>query len=482
MTINIGNGKRMELDRAKLAVSGAMGPVSDRFRFYYAPLFFPTIPTIPGLDAPPIIDISEYVQGFSFSWDADAAKRSGSIEIDMLAMPVSARSIIQGYPSDLMDDNTFYDLVKNIGQGCIFACHEILIDNVWRRWPIGWFIARDITYTRSGFDTGTLLNAVNPVVIVNSQIGSSPAKLELLDLTSYFDTMRSETSYQIAAGVEYMAALKQIVIDSGFYDYINENITGNTSFRVGLWSIGPCKQRTSRATTFTPGTTWRAIMDSLTEGCNYFPLFTTPDGEFTTGERIRPGLKLTEDYHGSQMNMRKATLFQPGAGQRYAEGISWNGDIVASAGFSFPQLNLWNQVVTQSSFADSTFLRVAQIKDPDSLLDETNIGTWITKELTVDNAANVGVLLQIAEWYAYYADFHSVQLEVETPISFFVDRRVTPYTRASVGYDWRSGYQSYWDYAELSWSVSNGDTTMKRTYGSSPKFYFPILDNPASPS
>jgi hypothetical protein len=223
------------------------------------------------------------------------------------------------------------------------------------------------------------------------------------------------------------------------------------------------------------------MMDSLSEGCNYFHVFTTPDGEFTTGERIRPGLRINEDYHGSQLTFDKMAIFTPGTTQEYAEGVSWNGDLGDSGSFSFPQASLWNQVVASASFADVQQIQISAIADPDSLLDSSNIGQYITVEKQIENAANVGALFDISSWHCYYADFHSVQLTIETPVQFFVDRRVNPYARVSIGYDWRSGDPSYWDYAELAWRFSSGENTIRKTYGSSPKFYFPILDNPASP-
>jgi len=454
-----------------------MGTISDRFRFYYAPLIYQE-EWIEG-SAPIIIDISEFVTDYSFAWDADSAKRSGSVTIDLTGMPSEARNIVLTDPTGL----PHYNITSNIGQGCVFACHEMLIAEEWYRWPIGWFFARQTAYERNGLNDIEIIKSGGLDILIPSAIGTAPMKMDLLDLTAYFDIMQCPSSYQVPAGTNYLTAMKQAVDDSGFWDYQAFNITGAAGFKVGRWPLGITNHVTPRAITVQARTTWRSLLDTLSEGSNHFPLFTAPNGEFTTGKRIRPGLQQVKDWHGSTLSMDKFQRASDGAySNKYGRGSSWDGDMSAKLGFSFPQAGLWNQVVTKGSFASETAMHnVSQIFDPSSLLDQTRIGQWVTIEKNIENPSGSGVLQEIADWYVYYADFHSVQLTIETPATFFVDKRINPYHKASIGTDWRTGYPSYWDYVELGWSFSK-DQPMIRRYGTSPKLYNVIINQPADPS
>jgi len=478
--IPIKNGRRVDPSLLKILTSGAGGPVSDRFRFYYAPLFFTAIPAS---TPDTIIDISEYVTDYQFAWDADTAKRSGSITVDTSLMPNAARELILTNPEDASYTD-YYSLTRDIGQGCVYVCHEILIESDWYRWPVGWFYSRQAAYERDGIQQITQDLTNSGFDDSKYAIGNTPTKLDLQDLTAYFDVVQCPQSYEIPSGMNYTDALHQVVTDSGFWDYTQFNITGDPSFQVGRWAIGLGAHLTNRVITPSAGTTWRSVLDKLTEGANYFPLFVAPNGELTTGKRTRPGLQVPKDWYGSTLTVdkmaRAATALSTQAIRE--AGYAWDGGMSSKVGFTFPQAGLWNQVVTKGSFASETAMHnVSQIFDPSSLLDQTRIGQWVTIEKNIENPSGSGVLQEIADWYVYYADFHSVQLTIETPATFFVDKRINPYHKASIGTDWRTGYPSYWDYVELGWSFSK-DQPMIRRYGTSPKLYNVIINQPADPS
>jgi len=480
--INMANGRRLDMGYAKAVASGVYGPIVDRFRFYYAPFNYSIVPG----STPLITDITEFVKSWQFTWDADTCKRSGSLDVDFSSMPEAARYVLFSPSNVFSPSHGTYNVVKNVGQGCVFACHEILINGVWNRWPIGWFISRSVNYERNGFSS-TSLRELRPhvFVVVESSLGMTPGRLDLMDLTSYFEVVQTPATYTIPVGTDYMTAIKAAITASGFWDNVAINAPSNGSFDLGRWSIGPSgRHLTPRTISFNSRTTWKSVLDSLTEGCNFFPIFTTPNGEFTTGERVAPGLRPVEDWHGSTLTMQQIQNKAYGItiGTTIGNGWSLDGDLGVKAAYTFPQSSLWNQVVAKSSFANETAQsRVTQIIDPVSYLYEGNIGQWITNEKQIENAANVGVLQDIANWWIYYADFHSVQLSVETPITMFTDRRIHPYMRARVAYDWRNGYPTFNDYVELGWTI-DGTGIMTRRFGTSPKFYGLEIDNPASPS
>jgi len=480
--INIANGRRLDQAHARAVASGAYGPIVDRFRFYYAPFNYELVPD----SAPLITDITEFVTSWQFSWDADTCKRSGSLDVDFSSMPESARYIKFSPGTVIEPGHGVYNVIQNVGQGCVYACHEILINGTWHRWPIGWFISRSVNYERNGFST-TSLRELRPgvFVIVESSLGMSPGRLELMDLTSYFEVVQTPSTYTIPVGTDYLAALKAVVTASGFWANVAINAPSDGSFDIGRWSVGPSgRHLTPRTISFNSRTTWKTILDSLTEGCNYFPIFTTPNGEFTTGERVDPGLRPVEDIHGSLLTWEQVQNKAYGItiGTTVGNGWTMDSDLGVKAAFTFPQSSLWNQVVAKSSFANETAqFRVSQIIDVNSYLYEGNIGQWITNEKQVENAANVGVLQDIATWWIHYADLHTVQLSVQTPVTMFTDRRIHPYMRARVAYDWRNGFPTFNDYVELGWTI-DGSGTMTRRFGTSPKFYGLLIDNPGSPS
>jgi hypothetical protein len=284
--IPVKNGRRVDPSLLRALTSGVGGPLVDRFRFYYAPLFFTAIPaSSPDV----IIDISEYVTDYQFAWNADTAKRSGAITVDTSLMPNAARELILTNPENAIYTD-YYSLSRDIGQGCVYACHEILIESTWYRWPIGWFYARQSSYERSGIQQITQDLTNSGFDDSKYAIGNTPTRLDLQDLTAYFDVVQCPQSYEIPAGVNYTDAIKQVVEDSGFWDYTQFNITGNPSFQVGRWAIGLGAHVTNRTITIAARSTWRSVLDKLTEGANYFPLFTAPNGEFTTGVTGSKGL------------------------------------------------------------------------------------------------------------------------------------------------------------------------------------------------
>lgn len=463
--ININDGRKLQRAVAMDAITGAYGAVTDRFRVYIADT------NTPSSSNARIADISEWVKSFSVAWDADACKRSGRLDIDPTILGNTLR----------LENASQTLLWLEMDQRSFFICHEIMIWGRWFRWPVGWFRGIGMQLDHKG---------QRPVGNTSGLEFSSEQKIisyQLADIVSYFDYNVTATTYNVAAGTEYTKAVYDAIVASNFWlndaDPTDQYKLG-PSFKVKKFDIGASGKVTPSALSWQAGTTWATIINALFDGANFFPIWSTNDGALMSGARLRPHLLPITDWFGPAASDVDTPVSAAEVGASALLSLKFP-NVFDSMPYELRQDGLWNQVVvTGNNVTSGQSLKVAQLptSSNNSYLSQGATGRWVTKKVSVDAAADATTLQEIADWYAYYADFHSLIVDTTQVAHFFDDYVLHPNTNC-IGFPSRNPFALQPEiWTGLGYSYSYPSKTMRKTYGTGANPYYLTLLNPSTPS